>query len=142
MGQAHQQEVDMGVLDGLAGSLLGGGQGGGMNPQLLSALAQMFLGQGGGGLQGLLAMFQQKGLGDLAQSWVSTGANLPISAEQIMGVLGHGNIQQLASQSGLSAGDVGAQLAQHLPGLVDNLSPQGQLPDASALEGLLGMLKG
>jgi uncharacterized protein YidB (DUF937 family) len=134
----------MGLLEGLAGSLLGGGQGEGMNPQLLSALAQMFLGQGGGGggLQGLLAMFQQKGLGELVQSWVSTGANLPISAEQIMGVLGHGNIQQLASQSGLSAQDVGAQLAQHLPGLVDTLSPEGQLPDTSALEGFLGMLKG
>jgi len=132
----------MGLLDGLVGSLLGGGEGGGMNPQLLSAVAQMFLGQGGSGLQGLMAMFQQKGLGDLVQSWVSTGANLPISAEQIMGVLGHGNIQQLASQSGLSAQDVGAQLSQHLPGLMDKLTPEGQLPDASALEGLLGMLKG
>jgi len=132
----------MGLLDGLVGSFLGGGEGGGMNPQLLSAVAQMFLGQGGSGLQGLMAMFQQKGLGDLVQSWVSTGANLPISAEQIMGVLGHGNIQQLASQSGLSAQDVGAQLSQHLPGLMDKLTPEGQLPDASALEGLLGMLKG
>ncbi len=89
-----------------------------------------------------MAMFQQKGLGDLVQSWVSTGANLPISAQQIMSVLGHGNIQQLASQSGLSTEDVGAQLAQHLPGLMDKLTPEGQLPDASALEGLLGMLKG
>ncbi len=132
----------MGLLDGLAGSLLGGGEGGGMQPQLLAAAAQMFLGQGGGGLQGLLSMFQQKGLGDVAQSWVSTGANLPISAEQIMGVLGHGNIQQLASQSGLSVEDVGRQLAQHLPGLVDKITPEGQLPGADALEGLLGMLKG
>ncbi len=132
----------MGLLDGLAGSLLGEGEGGGMHPQLLAAAAQMFLGQGGGGLQGLLSMFQQKGLGDVAQSWVSTGANLPISAEQIMGVLGHGNIQQLASQSGLSVEDVGQQLSQHLPGLVDKVTPDGQLPGAEALEGLLGMLKG
>lgn len=132
----------MGLLDGLAGSLLGGGEGGGMNPQLLSAVAQMFLGQGGGGLQGLLGAFQQKGLGDVAQSWVSTGANLPISAEQIMSVLGHGNLQQLAGQSGLSTAEVGELLSQHLPGLVDKLSPEGQLPDADALGGLLGMLKG
>jgi uncharacterized protein YidB (DUF937 family) len=135
----------MGLLDGLAGSLLGGSEGGGMNPQLLSALAQMFLGesgQGGGGLQGLMGMLQQKGLGDAVQSWISTGSNMPISAEQIMGALGHGNIQQLASQSGLSTEDVGSQLAQHLPGLVDKLSPEGQLPGAGELEGLLGMLKG
>lgn len=132
----------MGLLDGLAGSLLGGGEGGGMNPQLLSAVAQMFLGQGGGGLQGLMGMLQQKGLDDAVQSWVSTGSNMPISAEQIMGALGHGNIQQLASQSGLSTEDVGSQLAQHLPGLVDKLSPEGQLPDAGTLEGLLGSLSG
>lgn len=134
----------MGLLDSLTGSFLGGGEGKGMNPQLLAAAAQMFLGQGGGGggLQGLLGMFQQKGLGDVVQSWVGTGANLPISAEQIMGALGHGNIQQLASQSGLSAQEVGDQLAHHLPGLVDKVTPEGQLPDAGALEGLLGMLKG
>lgn len=135
----------MGLLDGLAGSLLGGGEGGGMNPQLLSAVAQMFLGQGGqagGGLQGLMGMLQQKGLGDVVQSWISTGANLPITAEQVMGALGHGNMQQLASQSGLSVEDVGAQLSQHLPGFVDKLSPEGQLPDADALGGFLDMLKG
>ena len=131
----------MGLLDGLAGSLLGGG-GKGMNPQLLAAVGQMFLGQGGGGLQGLLGMFQQKGLGDVVQSWVSTGANLPISADQIMGALGHGNLQQLAGQSGLNVQEVGQQLAQHLPGLVDKITPDGNLPDAGAIEGLLGMLKG
>ncbi len=135
----------MGLLDSLTGSLLGAGEGGGMHPQLLSAVAQMFLSQGaqgGGGLQGLVGMLQQKGLGEAVQSWVSTGANLPVSAQQIMAALGQGNIQQLASQSGLGTEDVGSQLAQHLPGLVDKITPDGQLPDASALEGLLGMLKG
>lgn len=129
----------MGLLDGLAGSLLGGGGGGGMHPQLLSAVAQMFLGQGGGGLQGVLGMFEQKGLGNVVQSWVGTGPNLPISPQQILGVLGQGNVQQLASQSGLSVEDVGQQLAQHLPGLVDKVTPDGNMPDASALQGLLSM---
>ena len=80
----------MGLLDevgkalgggALSGSGLGGAMGGGGQAALLQAL--MGLLGGGGGLDGLLRSFQQKGLGDLVGSWVSTGPNLPASAEQI-----------------------------------------------------------
>ena len=131
----------MGFLEDLAGSSLGGGgESGGMHPALLSGLVQKFLGRDGGGLQGLLGMFQKQGLGEYVASWVGTGANLPISAAQIKSVLGEGNIQQLASQAGLSNNEAGSQLAKFLPGLIDKLTPGGAIPQGG-LQELLGLLK-
>ena len=61
-------------LGKLAGSMLGGGQSG-MAGVLLNLLQNQ-----PGGLAGLVKTFQSKGLGDIANSWVGTGANLPVSA--------------------------------------------------------------
>ena len=36
-----------------------------------------------GGIQGVVAEFEKTGFGQQAKSWVSTGPNLPINAEQI-----------------------------------------------------------
>jgi hypothetical protein len=68
------------------------------------------------GLQGLVQQFTQGGLGEVVQSWVGTGQNLPISGEQIAKVLGNGQLAQLAQQFGLNPDTVAAQLAQVLQG--------------------------
>ena len=86
----------MGLLDSLDGAL-GGGQQGGAPPtgELIGAIIGM-LGhpQAGGGLAGLVQKFEHSGLGSVIGSWIGTGQNLPISAEQLKSVLGSDVIGQ------------------------------------------------
>ncbi len=151
----------MGLLDSVLGSamgaLQGGGQGGGGNAMLMQVISALLQGQGGGGgggalgglggLGGLLSQLQQGGLGDAAQSWVSTGQNLPVSADQLQAALGADRIDALAQQVGMPAGDLSSQLAQYLPQVVDQMTPGGQLPEEGGaggadLGGLLGNVLG
>jgi uncharacterized protein YidB (DUF937 family) len=121
----------MGLFSELAGDLLSGAVGGaqqqgqGQSPLLGVA---MNLIQQNGGLPGLLSKFQQAGLGQHVESWVSSGANLPITPDQLHQVLGSGAIGQIASQLGLDHGQVAGGLAQLLPQLVNSLTPNGQVP--------------
>jgi uncharacterized protein YidB (DUF937 family) len=136
----------MGLFDEL-GKAVGGAVGGAGGPSAggsQAALLQALMGLlQGGGLQALLQSFQQKGLGDVVASWIGTGANLPISAEQVTQVLGHDTLARLAGQAGLDPKAAAGQLSSILPGLVDRLSPGGTLPDAGALQGALsGALSG
>jgi uncharacterized protein YidB (DUF937 family) len=95
-----------------------------------------------GGLAGLVQAFQNKGLGDIAASWVGTGQNLPVSAEQLQQVLGSGALGDLASRFGISPEQVSGHLSQLLPQVVDKLTPDGQLPGGIDLGNALGMLQG
>jgi uncharacterized protein YidB (DUF937 family) len=90
-----------------------------------------------GGLAGLQNMFQQGGLGHIVSSWISTGQNLPISANQLQNVLHSGALQQVAQQAGLDPAQLTNMMGSLLPHLVDKLSPNGQLPDASSLQQML-----
>jgi uncharacterized protein YidB (DUF937 family) len=135
----------MGILDELGKNLgknLGtGGQGAGTGQ---GAVLQAVMGLiAGGGLQQLLSSFQQKGLGDVASSWVSTGANKPISPDQVGQALGPDQLGRLSQQTGLDAGALTSQLSSLLPGLVDKLTPDGKVPDAGTVQDRLGgLLKG
>lgn len=119
----------MGLLDSVLGMVTGGQQGGG-NAALISAVVGMLANnsQGGGGLADILGKAQQAGLGDVVSSWVGTGQNMPISADQLHNVLGSDTIANLAQQLGLSHGDAASQLSQVLPQVVDKLTPNGQAP--------------
>jgi uncharacterized protein YidB (DUF937 family) len=117
----------MGLLDSVVGALAGG-QSGGSNP-LLNIVMQMISNPQSGGLGGLVQSFQQGGLGDVVNSWVSTGQNLPISAEQLQSVLGGGKLQEIASQLGVSTEQASGSLADLLPQVVDKLTPNGQIPE-------------
>ena len=152
----------MGLLDSVLGAVMGGQQpqdaghaaGGGLggllgmvasNPQLLQAVAGMLSNDGAqGGLGGLLAKFQQAGLGDVIGSWVGTGQNQPISGEQLTDVLGPDTLSGLAAKLGVSPDDAAGQLSSILPGLVDQLTPQGQAPEGGLgnTGELMGMLGG
>ena len=94
-----------------------------------------------GGLPGLLAKLQQAGLGEAVQSWIGTGANLPVSADQIGQALGPNLLGLLAQQLGGNPQQAAGTLAEVLPGLMDQLTPQGQLPTGNGL-GALGALLG
>jgi uncharacterized protein YidB (DUF937 family) len=93
-------------------------------------------------LEGLVRSFSQKGLGDIVNSWVSTGANLPINAEQIQHALGSQQISQIANQAGVPASDGASHLAELLPTIVDKLTPQGSVPQGDMLQQALGFLEG
>lgn len=86
-----------------------------------------------GGLNGLLQSFHQNGLGELVNSWTGTGANQPVSAEQIQQVLGSEKVQALAQKLGVSPEAAGSTLSQLLPSIVDKLTPNGSVPDHSNL---------
>jgi len=130
----------MGLFDGIAGAvvsnMLKGEQGG------LANVAMEMLNQKGG-LGGILEMFQQNGMADQAASWVGQGENQPLSADQISNVFGDGMLADLAAKAGISPDMLSGQLADKLPGLIDQLTPDGEVNDNSAdlLGTVLGMLK-
>jgi uncharacterized protein YidB (DUF937 family) len=112
------------------------------NNQIMTMLTGLLNNPQIGGIGGLVSAFQKNGLGDVVASWISNNTNLPISAEQIQSVLGQGPLQDVASKMGLSSGDVASALSERLPGLVDQLTPNGQLPSGDLMAQGLGMLKG
>lgn len=137
----------MGLLDSITGMLGGGGgqaaaAGGGGQAALLQAVMGMLNHGQGAGLGNLAAAFQQGGLGHIFDSWVSNGANQPVSPAQVTQVLGQGQIAQIAQQTGMAHGDVASALSQLLPQIVNHVTPQGQLPQSGQLGGLLSSLAG
>jgi uncharacterized protein YidB (DUF937 family) len=109
-----------GLLKGGLGGLLAGGAAG-------SAIS--------GGLGDLLKQLQQNGQGTAANSWVSPGPNKPISPGDLASALGADQISSLMSQSGLSRDDLLAGLSQHLPDVVNHLTPDGRLPTEDEVSG-------
>ncbi len=122
----------MGLFDSVVGSVLnnmGGGNGAGNAGG--GDIMQMVMGlmQQNGGLAGLVEMFNKSGLSQQAASWVGTGDNLPVSADQISNVLGSGPLADLASKFGIDPQQLSGSLAQYLPDVVNQLTPNGRLPD-------------
>jgi uncharacterized protein YidB (DUF937 family) len=121
----------MGLFDELENKAVSGMLGGSSNP-LATGLLQT-INNHPGGVAGLVQSFHEKGLGEIASSWVSTGQNLPISADQIQQVLGSEQVKQLAAKAGISPDAAGSSLAQLLPTLIDKLTPNGQVQQHSNL---------
>ena len=90
-----------------------------------------------GGLAGLQGMFQQGGLGHILSSWVGNGQNLPVSGSQLQNLLHGGALQQAAEKAGMDPTQLTGMMSTLMPHLVDKLTPNGQLPDASALQKML-----
>jgi uncharacterized protein YidB (DUF937 family) len=118
----------MGILDTIA-SLLGKSGGTTSVPEALVGA----LGDHEGGLGGLVQKFQNAGLGDVINSWVGNGANQAVAPGALHNILGSDLVQQLAAKTGLPVDQLLPQVAQHLPGLVDHLTPDGQLPSTGGL---------
>ena len=113
----------MGILDGLLGGIVGAE---------MATAVNAFI-QQHGGVQGVVAQLEQQGLGGVARSWISTGPNQPISADQINKVFGgSGVLGQLAAKAGLSPQDLSQKLSQVLPAAIDKLTPGGTIPPKGA----------
>jgi uncharacterized protein YidB (DUF937 family) len=96
--------------------------------KLASAVVKKLQTNDGGGLNALLQQLEAKGLGQIAQSWVGTGANQAITPEQLKSALGSDWIQQLASHLGVSPDVISSHLSEILPKIVDRLTPDGRVP--------------
>ncbi|HHW7507243.1 TPA: YidB family protein [Mannheimia haemolytica] len=133
------------ILGSLASSVLSGN-----NQSTATQLIQNLLASQGG-IEGLIAKFQQGGLDDVLRTWISSDEdNAPVSGEQISDVFGQENIQNVAQEAGVDAADASDLLAQFLPKIVDTLTPNGNVEDlknfdandllAQAAKGILGNL--
>ena len=138
----------MGLLDQVLGGLMGGSAG---SSPLQNVLMGLLGGQQGGaattsqnpgnqgnlgmagGLAGLVASFQQAGLGQIAQSWIGNGPNQPVSPQQLQTALGDDKVQSMSSQAGMQPHDFLSQLSQHLPNAVNGVTPNGRLPDEGSM---------
>ena len=119
----------MGLLDDMENKAVTSMLGNSSNP-LAGSLLQM-INNHPGGLSGLVQSFHDKGLGEIASSWIGSGQNLPISADQIQHVLGSDAVKQMAAKAGISPDIASSSLAAMLPSLIDKLTPNGQMPDHS-----------
>ena len=111
----------MGMFDGLLGGVVGAEM-----ATVVNGLIQKH-----GGVQGIVSQLQSQGLGNTVQSWVGTGANEPVTGDQVHAALGSDMIAQLAAKVGMTPEDLSAKLAQVLPGAIDKLTPNGTVPPAS-----------
>jgi hypothetical protein len=76
---------------------------------------------------------QQAGFSDQADSWVSRGANQPISPDAMTQIFGRDGIEQISRQAGVSQEEAARGLSQLLPEVVDHMTPDGDVPDDNAL---------
>jgi uncharacterized protein YidB (DUF937 family) len=123
--QPSPNTVNAGLPGGLSDMMKGGLGGllaGGAAGSILS-----------GGLGDLLKQFQQAGQGDAANSWVGKGENKPIAPGDLASALGADQIDSIASQAGMSRDDLLKGLSQYLPDVVDQLTPDGRLPNEQEL---------
>ena len=112
MGVPGQSDAQGSMLDKLGG-LLGGASAG-------SVLS--------GGLRDLIDRFKQSGHGSAADSWVATGPNQQLHADQFEQAIGPDVLDTLAQQTGLSKQELVSRLTRDLPKAVDSFTPAGRLP--------------
>jgi uncharacterized protein YidB (DUF937 family) len=83
-----------------------------------------------GGLQGFVQQFHENGLGGVVSSWISSGENQAITAQQIEQVVGQERVNSIASRLGIPPEEASAKLAQFLPSIIDRLTPGGKVEQA------------
>ncbi len=108
----------MGLLDGL----LGGIEGAEMATVINGIIVKH------GGIGGMVQQFQSQGFGETIKSWVGTGANLPITPDQLHQALGSDTIAKLAAKMGMTPTELSAKLSAVLPNAIDKLTPNGTIP--------------
>jgi uncharacterized protein YidB (DUF937 family) len=122
----------MGFLDSLENSPALKGVLGQLGAAVLPAVLGEVMGTGSqGGLNAIVAKLEQAGLGDQVKSWIGTGQNLPITADQVRQVLGNDAVKQLAAKYNIPVDQIAELLAHQIPVAVDHASPDGKLPHSA-----------
>src|SRR4051812_43633538 len=106
IGPLHvMRDHAMGLFDGILGGIVGA--------EMATVVNRLI--EQHGGVQGIVSELQSKGLGDAVQSWISPGANQPVSATQVHQALGADTVAQLAARMGVSPDVLASKLAEVLP---------------------------
>lgn len=105
---------------------LGGSQG---HQGGIDNVQQLF---GGGGLQGIVSNLNSNGMGQQVQSWIGRGPNQPISGTDVQRAVNPAQLQQLAQQQGMSPEEFSNHVAQALPDMIDQATPEGMVPQQAS----------
>lgn len=116
---------------------------GGRAGSVLSALLPLMTDKSRGGFAGFLEQFNRAGLGDTVTSWIGAGSNMPVSNEQLESALGEDALKSIADQTGIDYGGATSATAFLIPRVVDQLTPEGEIPqDVDLLSRVGGYLTG
>jgi uncharacterized protein YidB (DUF937 family) len=115
MNRTAKQENVMGLMDGVLGGIVGAGA-----TSLVTGLIEHH-----GGLSGLVAQFEQQGMGGLVKSWIGNGPNQPVSADQLQQALNPDAVAKMSQRFGMEPQDLLQKLAKALPQAVDRMTPGG-----------------
>lgn len=117
----------MGLIESMVEALSGGH--GTTTPLLARAMQGLIGGEGssGPGMNWLIEQLRQNGFGAQVESWLGHGSNLPIAPHDLHAAIGDEQVATMAAHAGLTPDELVAKLSEHLPGIVDKLSPDGHL---------------
>jgi len=132
----------MGIFDDLKAVAGMGSTSQGQHPGALCAVLDYVNSPQVGGISGLQKMFEEKGLGGVASSWIGSGQNLPISADELQSVLHSDALQQAAQKHGIDPSQLTSIMSALLPHVVDKLTPDGQVPEPAMLQQLMKAVAG
>ena len=129
----------MGLFDSMAGAMMNKM----MGDKAPMAKLAMELFQQYGGLPGILQTLKNGGLSEQVDSWVGTGTNLNVNAQQIGAALGSTVLAGIAGKLDMTPDELSAKVAEYMPDVVNQLTPNGVVENNPALimSRLMGMLK-
>jgi uncharacterized protein YidB (DUF937 family)/LysM repeat protein len=135
----------MGLLDTLVTSAVSSALGGNANNltgNLVKGVVGMMTSGSGGGLNGLVDKLTQSGLGDVAASWIGKGDNKPISPSELVNALGQDKVDELAKDAGIPPEKGAEVLSEVLPNVVNEMTPDGEVPEEHKLGTLSKIILG
>lgn len=117
------------ILNKSKGSVAPSTSSGGISSDMLGGLLSRVLGKDGSGINSIVKRLAANGLNKIVKSWIAKGPNHLITADEIKQGLGSEQITELATKFGIPEDQVASLLAEHLPNVVDQMTPEGELND-------------
>lgn len=97
----------------------------------------------GGGMSEAIEKLKKSSIGEQVQSWIGKGENKPVNADQVTQAIGQDKMEKIAQQTGTTPEQAAQTMADKLPGMVDKMTPDGQLPDPQSIkDNVAGAAKG
>ena len=123
----------MGLLDNFISKVNSTVTSGDANQNIIRSIYELINSNQVGGIDGLLRKLSLTGQGSIGESWVSQGKNKSITATQLNRALGGDVVGQFATKLGISNNAALSKLARYLPLIIDKLTPEGKITNASQM---------